>query len=487
MRHRLTAHRLHRWAGLGAGLWLAVLGLSGFVLDHHDWMCLWQSGVPAAWVPARIVHQAEARRVQFYRFVDGHRRLAGGRSGVWWSDDGGRHWEAIRGSRGRRLPPVYQVLHDGDAWLLATADGLWSLANHERVARPWRFSGRAVTALAPRDARRLWVVLERSELWSLAKLSGVAERVPLPEVPRAALPPGVDLSRLMHDLHFGRGLFRAPWSLLWSDAAGLGMVILPLSGFLYWWLPRRFRARRRAGQPVSSAWRRQSMRWLYRLHGPLAGLLVVVPLIYLALTGVLLDHAAGLRPWMKSVHLFRNVLPPVYTLTAWQGEIRAVLGWPQQPDRVSLGTRLGLFTLENGNVKREALANGRAVFVWMVRQDAGVPALGGMGGPNHLWIDGRWQVQPRGAHMPSDVTRDLHGRLLWMTREGLRYRTADGYRTETASLPPLEYVPWYAVIDGLHNGLLIHPQWKWMNDVFALLALLLAGTGLWRWWRVKWV
>ena len=487
MRRRLTAHRLHRWAGLSAGLWLAVLGLTGFVLDHRDWNWLWQSGVPAAWVPDRIVHKAETGRVQFYRFVDGQRHLAGGRSGLWWSDDGGRHWRPIRTYRGGRLPAIHQVLRDGRRWLLATSAGIWILEAAAGIARPWQFAGRPVTAMAPRDARRLWVVIDRSELWSLTTNSAEAEAVSLPVVPRTALPPGVDLSRLVHDLHFGRGLFRAPWSLLWSDAAALGMVILPLSGFLYWWLPRRFRARRLAGRPVGGAWRRRSMRWLYRLHGPLAGLLVVVPLIYLSLTGILLDHATELRPWMKSIHLPRATLPPVYALPAWRGEIRAVLGWPQHPDRVSLGTRLGLFTLENGEVKREELAGGRAVFVWMARQDAGVPALGGMGGPNHLWIDGRWQVQPHGAHMPSDVTRDPGGRLLWMTREGLRYRTADGYRKVPVSLPPLERVPWHAVIDGLHSGLLIHPQWKWLNDAFALLALLLAGTGLWRWWRVKWL
>jgi len=123
----------------------------------------------------------------------------------------------------------------------------------------------------------------------------------------------------------------------------------------------------------------------------------------------------------------------------------------------------------------------------MARQDEGVLALGGMGGPNHVWADGRWRPQPSGAHMPSDMTRDEQGRLLWKTRSGLRLRTPTGYRTLATPVPELGYVPWYHVLDGLHSGMLIHPQWKWINDLVALLAVLLAATGVWRWWRVKWL
>ncbi len=48
-------------------------------------------------------------------------------------------------------------------------------------------------------------------------------------------------------------------------------------------------------------------------------------------------------------------------------------------------------------------------------------------------------------------------------------------------------VPWYFVIEALHSGLLFHAQWKWLNDLFAILAIVLVLTGLVRWWRVKWI
>jgi len=53
------------------------------------------------------------------------------------------------------------------------------------------------------------------------------------------------------------------------------------------------------------------MRWLYRLHAPTVGLLVLVPLLYLSVTGILLDHATALRPWMKAA-LARNPSRPVH-------------------------------------------------------------------------------------------------------------------------------------------------------------------------------
>jgi len=482
-----TAHRLHRWSGLAAGVWLAVLGATGFVLDHRDWAWLWQSGVSPAWVPARIADRAALGHVRLYRILDAKRRLAGGPAGLWRSEDAGDHWQRVRAPRGERLPPVYQLLRTADGWLLATADGIWKLPAGVNEARPWALKGQAVTAIAPRDAQRLWAVVGRSAVVSVDRRTAAPRSVNLPAVPAATLPPTVDLSRWVHDLHFGRGLFVAPWSLLWSDATAIGWVVLPLGGFLYWWLPRRFRARRRAGQPVSGTRRRRWMRWLYRLHAPTVGLLVLVPLLYLSVTGILLDHATALRPWMKATALSRAALPPVYNLSSWQGEIRAIVGWPDHPDRLSLGTRLGLFTVEDGDIRREPLAGGQAVFVWMARQDEGVLALGGMGGPNHVWADGRWRPQPSGAHMPSDMTRDEQGRLLWKTRSGLRLRTPTGYRTLATPVPELGYVPWYHVLDGLHSGMLIHPQWKWINDLVALLAVLLAATGVWRWWRVKWL
>ena len=35
-------------------------------------------------------------------------------------------------------------------------------------------------------------------------------------------------------------------------------------------------------------------------------------------------------------------------------------------------------------------------------------------------------------------------------------------------------------------GTIFWSEWRWMNDVFSIAAVLLSITGLIRWWRKKW-
>ncbi len=112
-----------------------------------------------------------------------------------------------------------------------------------------------------------------------------------------------------------------------------------------------------------------------------------------------------------------------------------------------------------------------------------------MGGPN-LQRSGNtgWRPVPGTGHMPTDMSPDGNGGYLWLNREGLHPGTGEAARPPTAlDVPRLEGVPWFFVIDGLHSGLLIHTQWKWINDLVALACLLLTVTGLLRWWRQRWI
>lgn len=492
-----TVHRLHRWAGLTAGLWLAVLGATGFVLDHRDWRWLWQAGVAEMLVPERILARRDAAAMRLYQVVDAEQRLAGGPAGLWWSDDRGRHWQPTAFGR-RAVPHVHQLLRLDGRWVLATDDGLWLSRDNGHNAEPWLLAGHNITALAPRDRHSLFGVEDRSRILVAGLQARQVQWLTLGTISAAELPDRIDLSRLVHDLHFGRGLFRAPWSLWWSDITAIGLCLLPLGGFLYWWLPRYWRRRRQRGRPVGKATRQRLVRWLYRAHAPLIGLLIVIPLLYLSLTGILLDHMSELRGWMKQTRISQPVLPPVYRLPSWQNEIYAIVSQPGTPEQFSVGTRLGLFATRDGgrHFQRVHLAGKQAQFVWTARQDDRLIMLGGMGGPNYLgaYPGSRrpaqavsWQPLPQGAPMPTDITPDAAGQTVWKTPRGLKVWDGNLFQDHPASLPQLDYVPWFYVMDGLHSGLLIHPQWKWINDATALLAVLLVITGLWRWWKVKWL
>ena len=505
---KLTLHRLHRWSGLFAGLWLAVLGFSGFVLDHRDdWRWLWQGGVSNAWLPQPVVEKSEKGLVRLFQMEGGKPLLAGGPAGLRWRDRAGQ-WQGVL--FGDDQPRVTALLRDnrgrGSAWWLATDNGLWHWRRAAQrdtgtfsaaglPARPVALAGQHITALTAADEVSLWGVVDRSRVFRYDRQTKHVHWIALSPLRHEALPGNIDLSRLVHDLHFGRGLFSAPYSLLWNDVTGFALLLLPLSGLLYWGLPRIWRRRRKQGMEVNKNHKQRTARWLYRLHGPSLGLVCLFPVVYLSITGIMLDHSTGLRRWMKQTSLSHQWLPPVYGIGSWQNEIYGLLLNDAGDESFSLGTRLGLFTTGDGgrHWRREMLGdkpNERTSnFVWTTRQIGSQRFIGGMGGPNYQQVDqDTWQRLPRGAHMPTDISLIRDGRSVWKTSRGVFVQDGNNKFTPLpVRLPQAGYVPWFYIFDALHSGVLIHVQWKWVNDLVALLALVLVTSGLIRWWRVKWL
>ena len=94
-----SARRWHQYAGLVAFLWLAVLGLTGWLMaNREEWPWLWEHGLPAEWLPAEVVKTARSgllRWLQAYP-ADERRLVGGGYQGAWYSSDGGKTWSASR-------------------------------------------------------------------------------------------------------------------------------------------------------------------------------------------------------------------------------------------------------------------------------------------------------------------------------------------------------------------------------------------------------
>jgi len=502
---KLTLHRLHRWTGLFAGLWLAVLGVSGFILDHRDnWRWLWQDGMSGSWLPQRVVEKSERSMMRIYQMLDDKPHLVGGPTGLWWRDDAEK-WQKVFfiGDQPRVTSVVRDSQVPGSAWWLATDNGLWRRAADGDLwmliqagppARQIALAGQHITALTAADENSLWGVVDRSRVFRYDRLTGELHWIALSPLGREVLPATIDLSRLVHDVHFGRGVFSAPWSLLWNDMSGFALLLLPLSGLLYWWLPRIWRHRREQGWRVSKICKQRTARWLYRFHAPILGLVCLLPLVYLSISGIMLDHSE-LRRWMKQISLSQQWLPPVYDMPDWQNEIYNLMVTPGVNHTISLGTRMGLFSTDDDGLhwRREILhdnmGDSSASFVWMTRQLGQQRFIGGMGGPNYQQSDLKsWKRLPHAAHMPTDVTLMRDGRSVWKTSRGVFILNGeDEFTPLKVNLPQVNYVPWFYVLDGLHSGVLIHVQWKWMNDLFALLALALVTTGMIRWWRIKWL
>ncbi len=496
---RPSLHRLHKWVGLSAAAWLVVLASTGFLLDHRDsWRWLWQDGVALTWMPHQLAHKASSEPFKLYQIdpLNHADHITGGQSGLWWSSDAGQTWQASHFIDRIQAPQVYAALFtvsdsSSEMWL-ATDIGVWHSEDSGRTVHVFALAGKRITALTQGEAgNSLLGVADRSEVFRLNTRPASLVWARLSPVSQAELPSSITLSRFVRDLHYGRGLFTAPLSMLWSDLAAIALLVLPLTGLLFFYLPRRWRRKKQQGAEVDHRHKRISIRWLFRLHAPLFGVLACIPLLYLAITGIILDHSDGFANWLKSTNVTRSWQTPVYTLNSWQDEISSIVGYIAEPGKFSLGTRLGLYTTtDNGqHWQREHLPSGDAWYIWSLRRSGDQIFLGGMGGPNLLKEgQGSWQVAKGTGHMPTDMVR-LSEHDWWVKgHHGIKLGSlTQGFHDEAIVLPRLGFAPWFYVLDGLHSGLIFHEQWKWLNDLFALAAIFLVITGLLRWWRKKWI
>jgi hypothetical protein len=104
--------------------------------------------------------------------------------------------------------------------------------------------------------------------------------------------------------------------------------------------------------------------------------------------------------------------------------------------------------------------------------------------------DDGWQTLdvPKMVVMINEMSAGPDGSI-WWTRDRNVFKTtlAGQMRGKMLHNPPkLGYLPWASFAAELHEGSLISKQWKWINDLFALLGITLVVTGFLRWRKRKW-
>lgn len=500
-KRRLTLRRAHKWLGITAGLWLTVLGVTGFFLDHRDWRWIWQTTVSDFLFPESILKNKTERELLVYRInpVNVNQRIAGGKRGLWWSDTAGTTWSRSDfKSLDHKTPQVFSVVEMAQQkgfWKLyaATDDGVWFSFNGGKSFHRFALQGEYINALTQgAQPDKLLGVISRSSVFRLDITNGEYVLVELAPVDKKEIPAKIGLSRFVHDLHFGRGLVNGITSLLINDAGGIALLVLPVTGILFWLLPLRWKKRKANSHMahVVHVGRRRIMRFLYGWHGVYVGLLATVLIVYLAITGIILDHRVGLGDWMKKTKIDRSWLPPVYDLNSWESEIYSVASYPSRPEKFSIGVRSGLYTtMDNGQTwSREKLSGPSACFVWSINRVGDFLFLGGMGCPNSIKKDGEsWQLVKGVGHMPTDAFGLAGGNVAWKSPKGLTAillhdRSAGAIEIKK---PKIEGTPLFYLLDGLHSGLIFHPQWKWINDLVSVMAILLCVSGVVRLWRQR--
>ncbi len=429
--------RLHKTAGLWAGAILALLALTGLLLDHDGWRFLYGTTIPA---PSQTLLKQERRLFEGYRIdpADPTYRIACGKRGIFESRDGGQTWEKGFGG-------ICLALRESEGEIYAaTDDGIW-----RRIKGRWRrvaLEGAYVNALALHEGKA-FASVEKSRLYLIDLKCGEIVEEKGVAIPRDQLGEPITLARFVRDLHYGRGLFDADLSLLINDYGAILLFWLSLSGAIVWW---RISAKKGGA----------TTRKLIRSHANLPAVVASIPLLILAVTGIFLDHARALGPFMKSVTIPHALLPPVYDTLAHD-----VWSLDYDGERFRIGNRYGVYV--GDDLKRWRLEKRGFAYRMFRRGDR--LYVSGMGAPNRLLTPQGWRALPGTPHMFKDLLPSPEGVSYFSTHD------------PSVPLPRFERITLYTLMMSLHDGTFFAPWWVWVNDAAAAALLLLLTTGFLRW------
>ena len=362
---------LHKWIGLFAAVWLAVLGLTGFFLDH-EWRWLHQAEAPSWLTTNWLLEHTRWNAVRLLQIdpADASIRVTGGPRGLWFSRDAGASWQPAAFPGGAQTQVLAIEPDPALGWKrlwFATDDGIYFSEDSGASVRRASLAGEYVNSLAAgASADEMLGVIGHSQVFRFntaepAKIT----RIELAPPGQDVRPPWVNMHRFMRELHFGKGLFD-PWSsLILNDIGGIAMFVLPLTGLLFWGLPKwwKYRLKRQGYRGTSRATKKATIRWLFRIHSATLGAVSVLLLIYLSVSGIFVEHGRELGGWMRSIHIPQAYLPRIFNMPSWDGWVEAIVAYPGKPGTFTIGNRMGLFTTNDGGRTwtREKGANGRPI------------------------------------------------------------------------------------------------------------------------------
>jgi hypothetical protein len=488
---RRTLVIFHRWIGLVAGAWLLTLGVTGVFLDHDEWRWLRQTEVPENWLSPSMMRYLPATVMRYVVSdpADENSWIGGSERGLWITRNRGATWEALRFPN-EQHPQVLRFakidVDDQRLVIIATDDGLWVMTEFGASIKRLALDGHFINMISPgAKPHSIIGVDDFSTVFTLdINHPENIQHLNFEQPQISGLPETLTLYRFLFDLHFGYGLLSRKWSTWINDLGGIALSVLALTGFLAWYLKRKWR---RAGISIRSDHRQSILSGLYRSHAPVIGILGVVPILYLSVTGILFNHILTFIEWGEAREVRREHLPAVWQYQSLKGEIDQVVTFAGDPDHLLISTRFGVLRTRDGGAS------------WSAQTELGSERGQLFRSSDHVFYstnsrqffvkgdsEADWETM---AGLPS-IVYDAE-----FTKNGLFVKNSRGFFKDSGQFtfeadalkhPDLEAATLYLFLIEIHTGNVFHPEFRWVSDALTVMGILMIVTGPILWWRRKW-
>lgn len=438
--------KLHKFGAYTAFFVLLILSISGFLLNHKGWNFLYSTTFES--IPSSVIeHDSSLTTGYWIDPLDENHIIAAGKRGIFESNDGGKNFKLSLS-----VPCNALRVHEGVLYG-ATHKGIYrknKLGDWKVLALPSEY----INAMSV-YANQIFASVDQSQIVVLDLEGKVLQRV-VPIIKSSELEHDISLARLMRDVHYGRGLFDGMTSLIINDFATIMLGFLLVSGIMMSVLIYQTRKK--------IANRGKSIKVMLRMHATSISVLAGIPLILIALSGILLDHSKFFTPFLKSISISPVYQPPVYH--SLHEDIWSV-DYDGQVYRI--GNRHGIYKSQD---LKEWYFENRGFAYKMIRVDT-MLYVSGMGAPNRILDNNTWKQLEHSPHMFKDVF--MHdGKVTYLK----------GHHNSLPA-PTFTDATLYSIIFTLHDGSFFGEWWAYVNDIAAILLIFLLISGTILWMRIK--
>ena len=440
----MTNRKIHKISGLIAGVVILILSITGFFLDHYSWKFLHTTTLKN--VPSYLY---KLNKGSFYVYLinpnDEKHIITGGARGIYESFDAGENFI-------QTLDEVVYSIKNSDGFLyVATANGIYKKEFKSIKWNKYLLDGKIIKSLNIYKDRLLAVEDKTNVIFVDLNTSQILFDKEV-TIPKELLTNDITLSRLVRDIHYGRGLFDGHISLLINDYAAIILIILGFSGFILWWLIYNVKNSKRY---------KNSIKYFVKLHSNIFSIIAIIPIILLVISGIFLDHGKDLNKFMNEITISNKFLPPVYkTLKS------DIFGADFDGKDFYIGNRFGIFK-SSDLINFEFVSEG---FAYKMIRKGDVLYVSGMGSSNRILDNNSFKVLENAPHMFKDV---------FLKDGNIEYFSS---HNNDVKLPVLDNITLYTLLYSLHDGSFFASWWIWVNDLASILLLVLLITGFIRWY-----